>query len=532
MVSFRCPTFPDDYLANLVSPLGDRQRWPYFIGLTTIFAAGIYFRFRALGVAPLWIDEAHTAWAARNFLAGEGFSDPVGASSPYYRGRFTTSLPIAASFWLLGQSEFAARLPMALYGVATLTIAVQFGRRYGRIHAMLVGSFVAFDPLVLIWARDARMYSPLAFYVIASLYLFVVWRGDHDLSLSTPHPYALGVLTLLGQHTHRAYLALGPAVLLVLLTDVGRGMEWRLSLQSLDGIGRRAVILAGGATVAATGYLVFSGPPTVLTALTPGTWPDRGPWYYWRLFGQAYPLLRWVMVAGTVWLWAHRPEARVVVAALVVSFLIASVTPRKAPRYVSHIALLVGVVGLVTVGDGLAFLWRTVADDLGEDKTLPPTSRAITYFVPIVIVLLIASPTAALAAVDATHDPPYHPERSSWDDASAWLDDNADEGDVIVSTRPELSMWYFGRTDYFFRQNGIESPEFRDGVYVHTRTGTVYLNETSDVRRLIDCHDDIYLIAGKKFQTGFTDPKPRELVESKFERRARFPGVTVYYHSG
>jgi hypothetical protein len=131
---------------------------------------------------------------------------------------------------------------------------------------------------------------------------------------------------------------------------------------------------------------------------------------------------------------------------------------------------------------------------------------------------LIASPIAALAAVDATHDPPYHPERSSWDDASAWLDDNADEGDVIVSTRPELSMWYFGRTDYFFRQNGVESPEFRDGVYVHTRTGTVYLNKTEDIRQLLNSDRDVWLFAGKKFRGSFTDPGARQFVVSNFER--------------
>jgi predicted membrane-bound mannosyltransferase len=122
----------------------------YYAALLAILLLGGYLRVRRLGVAPLWIDEAYASWAARNFLAGNGFSDPIGPSSPYRRAWATTSLPIAASFTLFGLSEFAARLPMATYGLGSVVVAWRLGGRYDRLLGLLLAAFVAFDPFMLV----------------------------------------------------------------------------------------------------------------------------------------------------------------------------------------------------------------------------------------------------------------------------------------------------------------------------------------------------------------------------------------------
>jgi hypothetical protein len=340
------------------------------------------------------------------------------------------------------------------------------------------------------------------------------------------------VLVFLGQNTHQAYLALGAAV--VLFFAVQTGVELR-SLDSItvDALERRTrmtgLLLVGG-VFAAVGYLVVSGLPGVLTAVTPGTWPDRGPLYYWEVFGQAYPVLRLLTVPAGAYLWWRYPSGRLVVLALVVPFLVASMTPQKAPRYVYHLVPLFGLVGSVGIAATLELLWRKVTE--GEEKQVSLSVRATVYTVPILVLLVVASPVAGYAVTESVYDHPYHPGNSDWEKASEWVEKRAGEDAVIASTRPEMTMWYYGETDYFFRQHGISNAEYRNGRYVHTRTGTVFLNETEDVQRLVDDDREVWLIAGKKFEGSFTDSAARQLVVSNFERHEEpsWVNMRVYHY--
>jgi hypothetical protein len=505
------------------------QRLSYAV-FSLILLIAIYLRVRRLGVAPLWIDEAYTSWAARNFLSGNGFSDAVGASSPYRRAWATTSLPIAVSFQLLGLSEFAARLPIVLYSLGTVVLGWSLGERYSRLTGLFVAAFLAVDPFTLVWAREARMYAPLAFFYLASVFVFIRWYDD-DLRLRSPYPYVLAVLVLLGQNTHQAYLALGAAIVLFLLVQVAvdlRSVD-SVTLDELDHRTRMMGLLLVGGLCAAGGYVVLSGLPGVLTAPTPGTWPERGPFYYWTLFGEAYPLLRFIAIPAGVYLWWRYPSGRLVVLALVVPFVVASVTPRKAPRYVYHLVPLLGLVGSAGIAATLELLWRKVTE--GDDEQVSVSARATVYAVPIIIVLVVASPVAGYAVTESVYDQPYHPGNSDWKKASEWVDSRASDDAIILSTRPEMSMWYYGETDYFFRQHGVVYAEYRNGQYVHTRTGTIYLNETEDVRRLLDGDREVWLFAGKKFRGSFTDPEARRLVVSNFERRGESSWVNMQvYH--
>jgi len=147
------------------------------------------------------------------------------------------------------------------------------------------------------------------------------------------------------------------------------------------------------------------------------------------------------------------------------------------------------------------------------------------------VLLVVSSPLAGFAATESVNNSPYHPGVSEWDSASEYVSEHADENDIIVSTRPELLMWYYRETNYFFRQNGIGRVEKRNEQCVHPRTGAVYLNETSDIQALIDGNLNVWLLAGKKFYLNFTDPEARTLVQDEFERRggSSWQSIEVYY---
>ncbi|MFC7076807.1 glycosyltransferase family 39 protein [Haloarcula halophila] len=510
----------------------NRQRQLYYGALGAIVLIAVALRFRRLGVASLWIDEAFSSWAAWNFLTGNGFSDPIGPSSPYRRAWLTTSLPIAASFELFGRTEFAARLPSVLYSLGTVGVGYFIAVRYNRLGGLLTAGFLAVDPFFLIWGRVARMYTALGFFFFASIYVILRWY-DQEFQFRSPYPFVLVVLVYLGQNAQQAYLALGASTVLFLAMLLA-GRLWVLETLSVDAVDstskRLAVLIVGGVLVAGL-YVVLRGFPGIVTASPPSTWPDRDLMYYWKLFGQAYPVLRYLFVAGAMYLWVQRPDARLLVLAFVVSFVVASVTPRKAPRYVYHLLPLVAIPGLYAIAEVLTVLWRKVTE--GDDE-LGMISQGVVYAVPVVVLLIVASPLAGFAATESVNDSPYHPGVSEWREASAYVTEHADEDDVIVSTRPELSMWYYGETDYFFRQNGLGPVVERDGEYVHPRTGAVYLNDTEDVQVLLEGEQDVWLIAGKKFELNFTDSEARALVQEEFERRGSesWRNIELYYQNG
>jgi len=507
----------------------ERQTQLYYAALGVFVLLAVYLRFRRLGAAPLWIDEAYSSWAARNFLAGNGFSDPIGLSSPYRRAWLTTSLPIAAAFELFGLTEFAARLPSVFYSLGTILVVYLIAVRYNRLLGLLTVGFLAIDPFFLVWSRVARMYAPLGFFFLASIYVILKWY-DREFQFKSPYPFILVGLVYLGQNAQQAYLALGASTVLfltVLLAGQFRRLE-TLSVDAVDSMSQRlAVLIVGGILVAGL-YITLRGFPGIVTASPPSTWPDRDPTYYWTLFGQAYPILRYLLVAGGVYLWVQRPDARLLVLAFLVSFIVASVTPRKAPRYVYHLVPLIAILGLYAVAESLTVLWGKVTEG---DEALGIVSKGVVYTIPVLLLIAVASPLAGFAATESVNDSPYHPGVSEWDSASAYVAEHAAEDDVIVSTRPELSMWYYGETDYFFRQNGIGPVEERNGRYVHPRTGAVYLNETENIRDLMNRSQDIWLLAGKKFDLNFTDSEARALVQDEFERHGNssWDDMEIYY---
>ncbi len=138
-----------------------------------------------LGNQFLWQDEAQTALIAGTVLTGgiplgyDGknfFSQELGREySENYIWRWQPWLPfyvLAAFFAILGKSTFAARLPFALFGIATTVLAYRFAatlwqsRRAGFFAALVLLMNVPF----LLLTRQCRHYAPIMFFDLLSLY--------------------------------------------------------------------------------------------------------------------------------------------------------------------------------------------------------------------------------------------------------------------------------------------------------------------------------------------------------------------------
>ncbi len=188
------------------------------MGLTLLAFA---LRLHHLGSDSFWVDEILTIQAARGGPA-------VILNQPHHPPLHyaLTALSIAA----FGESEFAARLPSMLASVPAIPLLIVLGQEMQQREAGLWSALLlAFSPLHLIYAQEARHYALLMTLSLASFVLLLralrqpQWRWW----------LAFAMVTILNLYTHYAALIVlavqGIITLLLLILD-GRRPHRRLWL--------------------------------------------------------------------------------------------------------------------------------------------------------------------------------------------------------------------------------------------------------------------------------------------------------------
>jgi 4-amino-4-deoxy-L-arabinose transferase-like glycosyltransferase len=169
-----------------------------------------------LGEPNLWQDEAQTALIARTIphhgvpLGSDGrnqFSQELGREyGPGAVWKWHTWLSfyaVAASFACFGESTASARLPFALFGVATVLLAGATGRRlWGDPRPAAAGALLlALSVPFLILSRQCRYYAMASFFSLLGLFAYA------RLGTSRRAGWLLFAAAFLLFHTHYVYVA-------------------------------------------------------------------------------------------------------------------------------------------------------------------------------------------------------------------------------------------------------------------------------------------------------------------------------------
>jgi len=137
------------------------------VGVAILTGAALLLRLYRLGWQGLWFDEAYTLFIAR-MPAVEAWRALVvdGVHPPLFYALQKAALA-------LGQSEFALRLPSAVFGAAAVPLVYILGRRWaGWGTGALAALLLALSPFHLWTSQDARMYSLLAALALACMLTF------------------------------------------------------------------------------------------------------------------------------------------------------------------------------------------------------------------------------------------------------------------------------------------------------------------------------------------------------------------------
>lgn len=235
--------------------IGGRRRATHYAILIVVH---LLMTLPNLGAHSLWdMDEGVNAESAREMLESGNWI------TPYFNYEVRTSKPamncwiVALSYKLFGINEFAARFPSVLFGLGSVLVTYEFGRRLfsastGLLSALSLASCIEF----CIISHAATPDPPLIFFQLLAFYVY--WIGFE--TANRWWPILFGILTGL------AVLTKGPVgVGIPCLIVVGHLLwTWRLRLL------RFRPILVG--TIA---FVLTAGPWYGLVTLdTKGKWVE------------------------------------------------------------------------------------------------------------------------------------------------------------------------------------------------------------------------------------------------------------------
>lgn len=143
--------------------------WPNFtiyqLIITLILITAVLSRFIGLGDRVMSHDEVNHVVPAYTYYTGGGYRyDPV------THGPLQFHL-IALSYTLFGDSDYSARIPDAVFGIAVILFAIFAFRKYlGRVGSLVAGFLFTISPFISFYSRYTRNEIYIVFWGMALLW--------------------------------------------------------------------------------------------------------------------------------------------------------------------------------------------------------------------------------------------------------------------------------------------------------------------------------------------------------------------------
>lgn len=166
------PTWLDRPVFNELPRLTVERLLVSLILIVTIFS-----RFYILGERVMSHDEVNHVVPAYDLYQGRGY-----AHDPVTHGPMQFHL-LALSYFLFGDSDFSARIPAALFSIATVACVLFLFRPYlGRAGALLAGLFFMISPYMLFYGRYTRNEAFVGLFGVLTIYavLHYLEKGKHS----------------------------------------------------------------------------------------------------------------------------------------------------------------------------------------------------------------------------------------------------------------------------------------------------------------------------------------------------------------
>ena len=166
------PAFSGSWVGRALMFFSGTDRGRYLAAFAALCLVALVLRLWELGGRTMHYDEAihlYYSWRLSNL---EGF-----VHSPWMHGPFQIEL-VAAFLKLLGDYDFAARLPYALFGTALVALPYFLRDQIGRTGALLTGLMLALSPSLLYFSRFGR--NDIIMVVLAVSLFILLWQYSRE----------------------------------------------------------------------------------------------------------------------------------------------------------------------------------------------------------------------------------------------------------------------------------------------------------------------------------------------------------------
>jgi hypothetical protein len=189
---------PEEAVSDSLRTRFSRANLIFFAAVGLTFVIGISLRWTGLNKQSLWADEGYTTWFSQFSPEAQWRLMPWETQAPSYH--------IVLHYWtsVWGTSETAFRALSALFSTLSLIVLYLIARKMwpSRFFASLVLALSAISFFQIWYAKEARSYALLGFFLVASVYCLQLYLEKPTV------PRSLGVIATIcaGLYTHNMAL--------------------------------------------------------------------------------------------------------------------------------------------------------------------------------------------------------------------------------------------------------------------------------------------------------------------------------------
>lgn len=502
-----------------------------FFVLILLILFGGFLRFWNLGVPSFWVDEVNVVFAADSFAQKGDFSLPSGSvhtRAPLY------TYSVAFFYKIFDVSETSTRLSSALFGLLSILVVYFLGKKvFNRRVGLLSAFLMAFSHFEVGWSRTAKTYALLQLLTLIIVYSFIRGFEDKDqqrnsLQDSDSHssfltrtlrslkqtgisPLWLVVCVLLigvatfYVHLLTVFLLGGFFLYLLFMTMIcfisgeGSGRIWnKYVISSLLTVFIALVVwVASPALRQLTHEFLYYTPPW---AVGPASAQRRIYLFEFLISSQRFPLAAFFFVGGLQLMSRKNKLGWIPMCGFLTPFfLLTFVFTHRVPMYIFYVYpffLMISAFGFMNI---LEAEQRLMKKDTFIRVWFRRGVFAMYLFIFIVspwlrITLHIPFQGDGVSNMAVTTD--------EWREASMILREHKKEGDLIISSLPQVVLYYGIRSDYGLNWSNLEQSkerEFRNdsGRWVDVYAGVVCIESLDELKKIIRIHPRGWILVTK-----------------------------------
>ncbi len=435
---------------------------------------GFLLRIYHLGVPSFWIDEAISANAAAAMIK---HGTPTFPSGFVYMRAILNTVLIALSFMIFNISEFSARVPSVIFGTLMIPLAYMTGARLGNKRiGLLAAFFITFSVMEIAWSRQARMYQQLQFFYLASLY-FSYQFNFNDRSGSNNNlrkmNLALTILFFIGAIlSHEFGYLMIPVFISYFMVANFKEIKNRcrdLAIVShIKGLFIFIIILI---------FLILNFIRSNLDFISNflrnnGIGQVEYFEVYLNILNTELSFFIFLAILGAVLsLRKNRMSGLLLITSFVIPFYI-----------LSYHVLLPGTRYLYFIFPILLIFCSYFFDFLFEltkhsgNKPAKMASTFIAIVITLLLIIMAFSQHVFIITPEENFDLGVNAPQADFKRAYSYVRENMQNNDVLIDSRPAVSLFYMGRSDYWlaFEANGVGLGI--DNLLVNNGSNEVYAN--------------------------------------------------------